>query len=175
MEETITQSFERVWNDFLSLFKGNLLTEAAKQELTLASARLMLAEAKLTWTTEYSLCGAWLSRLRKEDPRKGELVKTILTDDMKLSEAGLESYNGSAVKIAVPVGVGIAGFLISHFAGAGIIVQAGSTLIPAALTYPLSTQFVKDRRTKVENRIIDNYVAQLNKYKRSAISALLAE
>lgn len=172
--DILTIKFQELWDDFVSSFKGNLITESSKQGLSFAIAKLSLSEAVSTWSSEYTINGRWLYKLIQEEPEKGKLVKEILTKDISLTEVKSESSNSDSLKYIIPVGAGAIGYGVAHMAGLATLGTACVTLIPMAVAYPLTTTHLSNRKDKEKERIINGYVNQLNKYKEAVMSALLA-
>ncbi len=133
---TGTSEFERYWENFLNRLGGALMNESKKQEITYSVASVILSDTLMAWSLSYDECGAWLMRLKSEDPIKGELVSQILTNDIKFTEIEPKKALPPSAKAIAPVCGAVLGFGISHALGAGAITQIISTVAPAALIYP---------------------------------------
>lgn len=173
--EVLTVKFQELWNDFISSFKGSLITEANKQELSLGLVKIILSDAVSTWSSEYTINGRWLYKLMQDEPEKGKLVKEIITKDISLSEVKPESTNPENLKYIIPIGAGAIGYGAAYMAGLATVGTACSTLIPMAVAYPLAKTHISNKKSKEKERMINSYVDQLNKYKEAVISALMAE
>jgi len=173
--DILTTKFQELWQDFVSSFKGNLITESRKQTLTFAIAKMALGEAVSTWTSEYTINGRWLYKLMQEEPAKGELVKEIFTKDIILTEVKPTGAKSDSLKYLVPIGAGAVGYGVAHLAELATIGTACATLVPMAVAYPITTKYLSNQKEKEEENVIKSYVSQLNKYKESIISALLAQ
>lgn len=171
--DTQTIKFQELWDDFVSSFKGLLITESQKQEISFAIAKLSLIEVVSTWSSEYTVNGRWLRKLIQEEPEKGKLVQEILTKDISLTEIKLEQSRSNGLKYIIPLGAGAIGCGIAYMTKLATIGTACATLIPIAVAYPLTTAYLLNRKDIEKERIINNYVSQLNKYKESVISILL--
>lgn len=64
------------------------------------------------------------------------------------------------------------GCAISMYLDYGKLVQAASTIIPAVLLYPAVTAFRNRMNETNKDKCIEDYIAQLEKYKNSVISVL---
>ena len=171
--DILTIKFQELWDDFVSSFKGILITESSKQELSFAIVKLSLSESVSTWSSEYTINGRWLYKLIQEEPEKGALVKEILTKDISLTEVKSESSNSDSLKYVIPVGAGAIGYGVAHMAGLTTLGTTCATLIPMAVAYPLTTTLLSNRKDKEKGRIINGYVNQLNKYKEAVMSVLI--
>jgi len=172
--DILTIKFQELWDDFVSSFKGRLITESSKQELSFAIAKLSLAEVVSTWSSEYTINGRWLYKLIQEEPEKGKLVKEILTRDISLMEVKSAYSNSDRIKYIIPLGAGAIGYGVAHLAELATLGTACATLIPMAVAYPLATTHLSNKKNQQKESVINSYVNQLNKYKEAVISALLA-
>lgn len=173
--DTLTIKFNELWQDFVSSFKGNLITESRKQDISFAFAKLALSEAVSTWTSEYTINGRWLHKLMQDDSSKGNLVKEILTKDIALTEERFNGTKSDSLKYIVPVGAGAIGYGVAHALELATLGTACATLAPMAIAYPLTTKYLSNKKEKAQDNLINAYVDQLNKFKESILSALLAQ
>lgn len=171
--EVITIKFQELWDDFVSSFKGKLLTESAGQGISFVAAKLSLSDAVLTWTSEYTINGRWLYNLIKEEPEKGKLVKEIITKDISITEVKSECSNSDKMKYMIPLGAGVVGYGVAYSIGLATIGTVCATLLPMIVAYPVTATHLSNRRAKEEEKIINDYVNQLNKYKEAVMSALI--
>lgn len=171
----IIQQFEKLWGDFIASFKGRLLAQSEKQEISFPLAKLILQETVLCWSSDFTTNSKWLNELLKDQPQKGRLVKEILINDLKLSEVTAEKRNPNLTKIAVPFGSALAGFALAKILKWGLIGTAGLTLIPAAVSLPIVNSYLQEMKHISSEEIINKYVSQLDKYKASIISVLLSD
>jgi len=173
--DILTTKFQELWQDFVSSFKGNLISESRKQKISFAIANMALGEAVSTWTSEYTINGRWLYKLMQDEPAKGELVKEIFTKDIALTEVKPSGAKSDSLKYLVPIGAGAVGYGVAHLAELATIGTACATLVPMAVAYPITTKYLSNQKEKEEKNVINSYVNQLNKYKESIMSALLAQ
>lgn len=172
--DTITSKFQELWRDFISSFKGNLITESRKQAIQFPMVKMALSEAVSTWTSEYTINGRWLYKLIQEYPEKGSLVKEIITKDIVLEEIKSKGTNSDSLKYIIPLGAGAVGYGIAHWAELATIGTASAILAPMAIAYPIAKKYISNQNVKAQDNLIDGYVNQLNKYKESILSTLLA-
>ncbi len=173
--DTLTTKFKELWQDFVSSFKGNLLTESRKQDISFALVKLALSEAVSTWASEYTINGRWLYKLIQDDPSKGNLVKEILTKDIVLTEEKSNDTKSDSLKYIVPVGAGAIGYGVAHALELATLGTACATLAPMVIAYPITTKYLSNKKEKTQDNLINAYVDQLNKFKESILSALLAQ
>ena len=173
--DTLTTKFQELWQDFVSSFKGNLITESHKQDISFATAKLALGEAVSTWASEYTINGRWLHKLIQENPSKGNLVKEVLTRDVVLSEEKSNGPKSDNLKYIITIGAGAIGYGIAYVAGLNTVVTACAALVPMVLAYPIANRYILDQKEKARADLINSYVNQLNKYKQSILSILLAQ
>ena len=168
--------FEKVWENFLNSFRGSLITQSRKQSLSYPLVKLLFQEASLTWTSGYGINCTWLDQLMNEYPEKGMIVKEILTKDMGIVELPVASYdNNNTIKLMASVGTGAIGYVISSFMGLGMVGVAASTILPAAIAIPIAQSQLSNAKSRNVNKTIDLYINQLEKYKNSIESVLLAD
>ncbi len=168
----IGTGFERYWNNFSNRLRGSLMNEAKQQELTYNVASVLLSDAIMAWSLSYDECGAWLLRLKSENPQKGELVSQILQSDIKFTKIEPKKDLHPSVKTIAPVCGAALGFGISHALGAGVWTQIIATLAPAAVIYPATKSAEDVIRENNKSAVVDEYMAQLDKYKQSVILVL---
>ena len=171
-----TQRFEQLWEQFIATFKGSLITEARKQHVNLTLAKILLKDATEPWTADYGVNGVWLKHLKQDEPKKGELVEEILTHDLTLQDVKIAPPKpNNALKVAVPIGAGVAGLAVAKALSLGTVATATAVAVPAALALPIVNSRMETAAAKRKQHIIDAYVQQLDKYKESIKSILLAE
>jgi len=172
MDNTDKEKFESLWNDFIILVKGKLITTSNTQRLSTPLANLILSDAASAWGSEYELSGKWLSQFAEKDPQKAELIRDIVMNDMKFSDISEKKEISNQYNIIIPAIGAIAGLGISFFAGATKLVQAISTIAPAVLLYPAVKSFGKQQNEINKKNTIDELMVQLDKYNNSILSVL---
>lgn len=164
--------FENVWKKFMIRLKGELMEQTKNAPLTFSVADITLSNAATAWSISYDECGRWLMTYSQTEPEKGALISDILTKDMRFTEIAPAKGVPAAAKIAIPAAGAVAGFCISHFLGAGVLVQAISTVAPAALLYPATVSFSSTAESNSKAALLNDYLVQLDKYKTSVISVI---
>ena len=172
MNTTEKEKFESLWNDFIALVKGKLISTAAKQKLSTPLANLILSDAASSWNSEYEINGKWLSNLKGVDSKKAEMVGEILLNDMRFTEIDIKGELPTYYNYVVPAVGACTGYAISMLLGSGKLVQAASTIIPALLLYPAVKTFRNKKEEANKDSIIESYIKQLEKYKNSVASIL---
>lgn len=164
--------FENVWKKFITRLKGELMEQMKRAPLTFSVADITLSNAATAWSVSYDECGRWLTAYSQSEPDKGALISDILTKDMHFTEIAPAKGFPQAAKIAIPAAGAVAGFCISHFLGAGFLVQAISTVAPAALLYPATASLSSTAESNGKTALLNDYLAQLDKYKTSVLSVI---
>lgn len=172
MGNTDRERFEANWQKFTTQLRGQMMIEAKKQKLTYPMLKLMLASHVGYWDSRQKEGGRWLDAYEAANPEKGALVREILVKDMCFSEEEDSRSQTDIWKYAVPVGGAAAGFAISHALGAAAGVQAVATVAPAVIGYPLAGSLSGSARERGKKELLDRYMAQLQKYKKSVESIL---
>ena len=172
MNITEKEKFESLWTDFIDLVKGKLISTAAKQKLSAPLANLILSDAASSWNSEYEINGKWLTNLKGVDSKKAEIVGEILLNDMCFTEVDTKEELPTYYNYVIPAVGACAGCAISMYLGYGKLVQAASTIIPAVLLYPAVTTFRNRMNETNIDKCIEDYIAQLEKYKNSVTSVL---
>ena len=166
--DTLRKQFEDLWEDYISSFKGNLITQALNQPMSYNLAKLSLEEATLTWLSEFDRRGRWLLKLQKSHPDKAADVKDIIKNDISINESKVSSS-----KYLIPTALGVGGYLLAKHLAYDLIKTACLTVIPALISIPMLNSFVKTKNQKASSDAIDSYVAQLDKYKNAIIDVLM--
>lgn len=172
MNTTEKEKFESLWTDFIALVKGKLISTAAKQKLSTPLANLILSDAASSWNSDYEINGRWLSGLKRVDSKKAELVGEILLNDMRFTGMNTKRELPNYYNYIIPTVGACTGCAISMYLDYGKLVQAASTIIPAVLLYPAVTAFRNRMNETNKDKCIEDYIAQLEKYKNSVISVL---
>ena len=169
---TFINQFEELWEDYISSFKGSLISQTNNQPLSYLLVKRTLDEATLSWQSEFDRRGRWLMRLEKEHPEKGAVVKDILKNDISIKEINSSERNVSASKYLVPAGIAAAGYFLAKFLAYNTFKTACVVLIPALISIPILNSHLKNRQKSREDAIIDSYVSQLDKYKVAILEEL---
>jgi len=172
MSNSDFERFQKYWNRFVTQLKGKLMAQAKNETLTCSVMNLLLADSIEFWDSHHSEGGRWLEKLEKENPQKGSMVREILVNDMKFEDTSETISRNDLIKVVLPVGSTLAGYAISHFAGANRVIQAICTAAPAAIAYPVASGMHKSAREQKKKDIIRNYMDQLDKYRISVESIL---
>lgn len=173
MNTTEKEKFESLWSDFIALVKGKLINTIAKQKLSTTLANLILSDAASSWNSEYEINGKWLINLKEVDVKKAELVRNILLNDMHFTEIDKQRELPSYYNYVIPAAGACLGCAISMYLDYSKLVQAASTIIPAVLLYPAVIMFRNRMNETNKDKCIEEYIAQLEKYKNSVISVLI--
>lgn len=172
MNTTEKEKFEALWADFLALVRGKLITTANKQNLSTPLANLILSDAASSWGSEYERNGKWLNQFKETEPEKAQLVCDVLLRDMAFADIEEKNDLPDFYNYAIPAVGACIGLAMSMYAGCGKLIQAISTIAPAALLYPAVKTFRNSMHTANQEKNIDSYMLQLEKYKNSIVSIL---
>ena len=171
--DSLRKQFEELWEDYISSFKGNLLTQLRNQPMSYNLAKLSLEEATLTWLSEFDRRGRWLLKLQKSHPDKAADVKDIIKNDISIKEITINESKVSSIKYLIPTALGVGGYLLAKHLAYDLIKTACLTVIPALISIPMLNSFVKTKNQKACSDAVDSYVAQLDKYKNAIIDVLM--
>lgn len=172
MQETYYEEFEKYWKKFATQLQGQIMTQAQKGMLIHSALNLILADCAGFWDSKYSEGGRWLDKYETEHPKKAGMIRDILLNDMRFTDEGEKSSNYKALKYIIPVGTAIAGYAVSGFGKRDALVRAACTILPAAVAYPITTNIVGMKADDEKEKLIQAYMKQLDKYKRSVESIL---
>ena len=164
--------FEKYWKKFTTKLKGALMEQTKNQPLSYSSASIVLSDVAMAWSLSYDDCGRWLLGFTQENPDKGAIITRILTQDMKFTEIPESKDFPEIAKIAAPVFGAVLGFGISHFLNASILIQAISTIAPAALIYPVTKNLGASVKIAKQEILLHDYMEQLEKYRKSVLSVI---
>lgn len=167
--------FEELWGNFVLSFKGELITQSKQLTLSFPLVKLIFTDKVLSLTSEYNMFGRWLGQLTQENPIKGALIKDILTKDMTLTEETMTKEIPLVSKYVVTGSAGAVGYIAAKVLDMGMLGSAILTIAPMVVSYPAVSTYISARKRKDVDDLIDAYVAQLEKYKKSVCSVLLTE
>jgi hypothetical protein len=169
---TFINQFEELWEDYISSFKGSLISQTNNQPMSYHLAKRTLEEVTLSWLSEFDRRGRWVMRLEKEFPDKGDVVKDIIRNDISIKEIASSDSHVSASKYLLPAGLAAVGYFAAKLLAYNPIKTACLVLIPALISVPILNNHLKNRQKNKEDAIIDSYVNQLNKYKVAILEEL---
>ena len=155
MNTTEKEKFEALWADFLALVRGKLITTANKQNLSTPLANLILSDAASSWGSEYERNGKWLNQFKETEPEKAQLVCDVLLRDMAFADIEEKNDLPDFYNYAIPAVGACIGLAMSMYAGCGKLIQAISTIAPAALLYPAVKTFRNSMHTANQEKNID--------------------
>lgn len=168
-------TFERLWDDFIASYKGKLIHDANIQGLSFSLAKLLLEESCLGWFTGTEMNARWLDKLHKESPQKADLIKEIITNDITLTEVVNNPVSNKVYKYLVPACAGGAGYALAKYIELSTWGTALTTIIPTGIIYSIVKGRMAAKNDRQKQADIDEYVRQLDKYKKAIEAVLLAE
>ena len=168
--EELKERFEKVWESFITSFEGTLIGENKKNGVSFQNAKLALNNCLEMWNDSADICGHWLNKLSKSDNEKGEKVKNVLSD-IELNPIEKKPISGS-FSGAGAAGAAAVGFATSKVFELGTIGTVASTVIPAAVAYPVVSSIIKKSNAKKTEETITGYVDQLDQYKRMILAII---
>lgn len=172
MQEKYDEEFEKYWKKFATQLQGQLMTQAQKGILVHSAFNLTLADCAGFWDSKYSEGGRWLDQYKAGHPEEADMIRDILLKDMQFTDEGKYSSKYGALRYLIPAGSAAAGFIISGISRAGTLARAASTIVPAAVAYPVTANIVNMKADDAKKELIQAYMKQLDKYKRSVESVL---
>lgn len=170
--DTFRNQFEELWEDYISSFKGSLISQISNQPMSYHLAKRTLEEVTLSWLSEFDRRGRWLMRLEKEFPDKGAVVKDIFRNDISIKEIASSDSHVPASMYLVPAGLAAAGYFAAKLLAYNPIKTASLVLIPALISIPILNSHLKNKQKGKDDVIIDSYVTQLTKYKSAILEEL---
>lgn len=170
--DTFRNQFEELWEDYISSFKGSLISQISNQPMSYHLAKRTLEEVTLSWLSEFDRRGRWLMRLEKEFPDKGAVVKDIFRNDISIKEIASSDSHVPASMYLVPAGLAAAGYFAAKLLAYNPIKTASLVLIPALISIPILNSHLKNKQKDKDDVIIDSYVTQLTKYKSAILEEL---
>lgn len=167
MADIYYEEFQKYWKKFVTQLQGQIMTQAKKGMLIHSSMNLILADCVGFWDSTHSEGGRWLNRYEAEYPEKAGIIRDILLKDMKFAGEEENSSKYEVLKYIIPMGGAVAGFAISGGIGVSNLVRAACTVVPAAVAYPVTVNIMKMKAEDGKKELIQAYMNQLGKYKRS--------
>lgn len=166
------EKFESLWDDFIVLVKGRLLTAAGNQTLSTSLANLILSDAASSWASDYDINGRWMKDIKMQDPKKAELISEVLLNDLRFSDVRIKGVLPEYCNYLIPAAGAVAGYAVGVFFDYSKLWQGVFTLVPAVLLYPLVKHFRSNQHISNNENLVNLYVEQLIKYKNSIMSIL---
>jgi hypothetical protein len=164
-----TQAFETNWKRFETTVKGKLLEKQKQQDVAVGFANIILKEAATNWFSSYSAEGRWLSRYTENNPDKGSAVKAVLKNDMKFVEVAAKQTISPYVKYGVAVAGAVVGGGLAGLFTESLLPRIIGAAVPAAVLYPMASEYEKSALEGGKSEAINGYIAQLEQYKQSII------
>lgn len=171
-KEYYKEEFLNFWGEFIIQVKGKLLTCFSRQNLMLSIVNLTLAEAATTWGSDLTLPGRWLASLRQDYPEQGALVWDVLLKDLTFTEELKDGAPPAWIETAVPAAGALVGFVGTAAFGLPLLYKAAALIVPAALLYPITKGYRSARVQIGKEKVIEGYLAQLDKYEKSIVAIL---
>ncbi len=168
--QELKERFEKVWESFMTSYEGTLISESKKDGISFQEAKISLNNCLEMWYDSADICGHWLNKLTKTDNERGEKVKDVLVD-IELHPIDKKPISG-AFSGAGAAGAAAIGFATSKAFELGTIGTVASTVIPAAVAYPVVSSIIKKSNAKKTEEAITGYVDQLDQYKRMILAII---
>ncbi len=164
----LTKRFNKLWEDFTALYKGELLGLAAGEEgLTATGAVNALSEIKRNWGASDTIYGRWVIMLKAQDPEKGDRVLRILTEDMNVEPVAF-TPEGENSKVGAGVTGGAtgaaAGYFLPKLLGASTLLSAATAVAGGAAGIIGAIHLVNSRKTPALDRALKEYLDHLNQF-----------
>ncbi|MCM1110443.1 MAG: hypothetical protein NC336_04495 [Clostridium sp.] len=171
----IEQDFNKYWKKFADQFRGTLMTMARRQPLKFPVVKLVFEDTKGCWESDIHAEGRWLKKLEGENPRLAGQIRGILCDDMKLTEVETPKGGGSAVNWVLPVCAGGVGFGIAKIWFNTTLGMTLWTALPLLAAIPVARAISGSKQSDLSDSVIDQYTAQLDKYRDAVRSVITTE
>lgn len=171
--ENQVEIFIGVWDNFANVVKGGLIAEARKSPLTFSRAEMVLTKEILSWQNSLSLYGSWLENYQKDNARKGQEIRQILTQKIKFYEEASPKTHKFVKFVSAAVGGGL-GYGTASFFEANTTGTIFATVIPTAVCFAISNSYVLSLYQKKTDEVIDAYCLQLESFKQSIIAIINA-
>ena len=98
METMEYESFQKYWKQFTTQLQGQMRKEV---KINAGSFNLILASTINFWDSSYCEGGRWLDNYEKKSPKKAELIRNILLEDMKFTEEAKALSNHDFLKYVI--------------------------------------------------------------------------
>ncbi len=166
------RQFQRNWEHFITILQSDLKQSSQDQKVNYNMAKIALSIHSEYWDTKEKDGGRWIYELEKENPEEANLIRNILLKDMRFSEEVSSDSLNASLKFIVPIGSAVTGFALSKAFGANNVVRIISTIVPAAVAYPITNNMIDVHGENQKEETIQSYLSQLDKYKLSIESVL---
>lgn len=165
------ETFNGLWESFATALKGALLDLSKKDELDLDHAQIALAEQIMSWQNDYTTEGRWIKKLISEDEAWGNLVKKILTNDMKFDELP-KVQNKRIGTILGAIGGGALGYGVTAAADINSAAIIASTVVATAIGGVVGNGIDNKNKNQAIEKTINGYMEQLDTYYHAVVNAL---
>lgn len=157
--------FGALWDRFIYSLRARLVKERETQPLTHSVCSLILNDEKLCWGTDYNECGKWLNDYREKDPINGELIFSIIMDNVKFStfeEKKRVSFYSVLKDYILPIALAAIGLIISAVLDAPVWARFAATLLPEFAGFLIGFMMPP---AKSPVSVVDDYIMQIAKFK----------
>lgn len=167
------------WEKFTAKLKGRILAMSTQKELTFQVLSETIDYERDFWTSRYEEGGRWIERFSKQNPEKGDIVRSILTHDLHFSGRVNPTSNIGMIRILrILIGI-VVGFLLIKLSPDSWIMKSEAfqnfqRLMPyvsagcgGIVFYFMGLQFDTSLSTKCRRELIEAYMRQLDKFKLS--------
>lgn len=164
--------FEIYWKKFTDTIRENLISESKKRGLTYSYACRTLKDCLLVWKSECDEEGRWLKAFADDDTQKAAKLKNIILDSVSFKEEQRIPALPERFKITLPVLTTALVVLVSILFDRSWIFTLVTSMISLIFVIPAAKKLVDTSGEKAAQKLVDNYMEQLNKYMFSVISLL---
>lgn len=171
MEEYRLQ-FQTHWKNFISHLSAQIKQRGGKELPSHTQMNMILTDCALDWDSSETVSGRWLKGICELQPRKGQLIRSILVDDMQFRKVTVSQGIPDFVQILVPVLGAAAAFLIAWLLGAQLWLQIVCAAAAGILLTPLMLILGKRSVEMGKLRAFQKYIGQLDLFYQSILSVL---
>ena len=178
------EEFRQNWEAFTDNLKGAMLVMLSQADLSFDRIASALEARREFWNSRQLEGGRWLERYSSLVTEKADLVRKILTEDLKFSQEQERAGAGIALKVLrILVGF-ILGYVIAKTSPDSWLMRTdmlaevrgavpfGAATACAVAFYVLGLPFDRSLSEKRRRGMVESYLRQLDKYKKSVESIL---
>ena len=178
------EEFRQNWEAFTDNLKGGMLVMLSQADLSFDRIATALEARRELWSSRQLEGGRWLERYSSLSPEKADIVRKVLSEDLKFTQEPERAGAAIALKVLrILVGF-ILGYVIAKnspdswlmrtemLADVRGAIPFGAATACSIAFYVLGLPFDRSLSEKRRRGRVESYLRQLDKYKTSIESIL---
>lgn len=167
---TQVELFNGHWAAFTARLREQLQELSQTQRLTYENAAQALEEAALGWTSPEDEAGRWLKTFTQQYPKRGETVREILTQELRLTEPPARPELPKSFNYVIPLAGMAVGLGIAALNNASVPVMAAAGILPGVVLIPAVRALSGNLKNQGKSYLLEEYMVQLELFQAVILS-----